>query len=121
LEDNDDGDDTPTGKCGWVLSIRDKLKVFKPEAATLTPLRALMEVLAKSEVGKDATDAADATTFCICCCIYQKQTLAARYNNAFCGSCCCCNCTLQMGCNFYRIKTQLNNCSNINRLVANLF
>ena len=52
LEDNDDNDDTATGNCEWVLSIRDKIKlcslVFKPAAATSTTLRALTGDRAKS-------------------------------------------------------------------------
>jgi hypothetical protein len=44
LEDNDDNDDTAAGNCEWVLSIRDKPKLyslaFKLAAAKSTPLRA---------------------------------------------------------------------------------
>jgi hypothetical protein len=63
LEDNDDNDDTATGNSGWVLSFRAKPKVFKPAAATSTPLRALRGARAKTGVREDATDA-DATAFC---------------------------------------------------------
>jgi hypothetical protein len=52
LEDNDDGDDTATGNCEWVLSIRDKPKLnslaFKPAVATSMPLRALIRARAKT-------------------------------------------------------------------------
>jgi hypothetical protein len=45
LEDNDDNDDTATGNCEWVLSIRHKPKLyslaFKPAAPTSKPLKAL--------------------------------------------------------------------------------
>jgi hypothetical protein len=52
LEDNDDNDDTATGNCEWVLSIRDKIKlyslVFKPAAASSTSLRVIIGTRAKS-------------------------------------------------------------------------
>jgi hypothetical protein len=39
LKDNDDNDDTATGKCDWVLSIKDKHELnsltYKPTARTL--------------------------------------------------------------------------------------
>ncbi len=45
MEDNDDNDDTATGICDWVLSIRDKPKLlslaFKTAAATSASLRVL--------------------------------------------------------------------------------
>jgi hypothetical protein len=70
-----------TENCDWVLSIRDKPKLcslaFKLAAAKSTPLRALMGARVKTDVGEDATDA-NATAFSTCCCIYQKQTLAAK-------------------------------------------
>jgi len=68
LEDNDDNDDTATGNSDWVLSIKDKPKLydlaFKPAVATSTPLRALTGAREIMEAGEEATDAADATAFC---------------------------------------------------------
>jgi len=68
LEDNDDNDDTATGKCRWVLSIKDKPKLnslaFKPAPSASTQLRVLTRARAIMEGGEEATDAADATAFC---------------------------------------------------------
>ncbi len=81
LEDNDDGDDTATGNFDWVLSIRDKIKlyclVFKPAAATSTPPRVLIGALAITGVGEDATDA-DATAFCTAAASFRSKLLAAK-------------------------------------------
>jgi hypothetical protein len=66
FEDSDDGDDTVSGNCDWVLSIRSNPKLcslaFKI-AATSTSLRALIGASAETGVGEEATDAADATAF----------------------------------------------------------
>jgi hypothetical protein len=64
---NDDNDDMAIGNCDWVLSIRDKPKlyslVFKSAAATSTSLRALTRARAKTGAGEDVADA-DAQAFC---------------------------------------------------------
>ena len=86
LEDNDDNDDTATGNCEWVLSIRDKIKlyslVFKPAAASSTSLRVIIGTRAKSGVGEDATDA-DATAFCTTAASIRSKLLAATETNCF--------------------------------------
>ena len=64
----EDNDDTATGKCRWVLSIKNKPKLnslaFKTRPTASTQLRVLKRARAKTGVGEEATDAADATAFC---------------------------------------------------------
>jgi hypothetical protein len=113
LEDNDDNDDTATGNCGWVLSIRDKHKLdnfsLQTSPPTSVPLKALTGARAKTEAREDAADA-DATAICTTVAsIYQKyKNFSIAFFGRSCCCYCCCNCMLHTGCNNnHRIQTEL--------------
>jgi hypothetical protein len=56
FEDNDDNDDTATGKCRWVLSIKDKPKLidlaFKPAPTDINATKSVNKSKSKNGSGR---------------------------------------------------------------------